>query len=165
MANPAAYRRNDRVSRIIEASPHAIYRAMINPDDLMSWLPPKGMSGEVRAFEPRAGGAYEVALFYEHNGQAAPGKTSADSDIVNGRFIEVVANERIVQEFAFDSPDPAFAGVMTMTWQFTPVPQGTEVTITCENVPDGILQEDHIAGMTSTLDNLAAFIERKAIEL
>lgn len=46
-----------------------------------------------------------------------------------------------------------------MTWNLDEVPGGTKVTIVCKNVPVGIKQEDHEAGMSSTLANLAAFFE------
>ena len=49
---------------------------------------------------------------------------------------------------------------MTMTWSLAAVAAGTEVTIRCEDVPPGIRKEDHDEGLRSTLDNLAAFIER-----
>lgn len=64
-----------------------------------------------------------------------------------------------MQSVTFDSDDPAFTGAIRMTWKLTPVPDGTEVTIVCENVPDGIRSEDHDAGLRSTLENLAAFAE------
>jgi Activator of Hsp90 ATPase homolog 1-like protein len=65
-----------------------------------------------------------------------------------------------VQLVEFESDDPAFSGEMKMTWTFTAVPEGTEVSILAENVPEGIRPEDHEAGFRSTLDNLAAFTER-----
>ncbi len=61
-------------------------------------------------------------------------------------------------EFEFD--DAAFAGAMTMTWSFAAVPDGTEVTIACEGVPEGIRPEDHDVGLKSSLENLTAFTER-----
>jgi len=36
---------------------------------------------------------------------------------------------------------------------------GTLVTVRCENVPAGIRREDHQAGLSSTLNNLAALAE------
>lgn len=45
-----------------------------------------------------------------------------------------------------------------MTWLFEPAPDGTNVTITAENVPAGISAEDHAAGLASTLENLASFV-------
>ena len=50
--------------------------------------------------------------------------------------------------------DPKFAGEMIETWYLEEVEAGTKVTIICENVPEGILKEDHDAGLKSTLDNL-----------
>jgi hypothetical protein len=65
---------------------------------------------------------------------------------------------RIEQAVVFDSEDPAFAGTM-ITWTFKAIPEGTEVTVRCENVPEGIRPEDHAKGLGSTLENLAAFAE------
>ncbi|MGV3481509.1 MAG: SRPBCC domain-containing protein, partial [Sphingobium sp.] len=81
------------------------------------------------------------------------------ADIVDGRFAELVPSQRIVELVDFQSDDPAFAGTMKITTSLTPVPGGTEVAITCENVPGGISPKDHQAGMNSTLANLAAYIE------
>lgn len=100
-----------------------------------------------------------MALTFAQPGHSTPGKTSEDTDVVEGRFLELLPDERIVQLVKFESEDPAFAGAMTMTWTLTAVPGGTEVAILCENVPEGIRQEDHDAGLKSTLDNLATFVE------
>jgi hypothetical protein len=49
---------------------------------------------------------------------------------------------------------------MNMTWTFTAVAGGTNVTVRAEDVPAGIRPEDHKAGFKSTLENLAAFVEK-----
>jgi uncharacterized protein YndB with AHSA1/START domain len=144
------------------ASPQTIYRALLDPEALVSWLPPEGMKCHVDGFDPREGGTYRMSLTYEGLDHSTPGKTSEHSDVVRGRFVELVPDERIVQLVEFDSDDPAFAGAMTMTWALAAVPEGTNVTILCENVPEGIRQEDHDAGLRSTLENLAAFNSRGA---
>jgi hypothetical protein len=59
----------------------------------------------------------------------------------------------------FVSDDPAFAGTMTMTWAVRAVDGGTRVEITADDVPDGISADDHAAGLTSSLDNLARYVE------
>lgn len=46
-----------------------------------------------------------------------------------------------------------------MTWTLNAVTGGTEVEMRAENVPAGISQEDHLAGIRSKLENLAAFVE------
>ncbi|MEW5716893.1 SRPBCC domain-containing protein [Pseudomonas sp. SB113] len=50
-----------------------------------------------------------------------------------------------------------------MTWSVKPVDGGTEVSLICENVPAGIRAEDHAEGLSSTLDNLAAFVCKSAL--
>jgi uncharacterized protein YndB with AHSA1/START domain len=151
--------RIDAASRVIKASRQAIYRAFLNPDALVKWLPPEGMTGRLYEFDPRDGGSYRMALIYEERGPSVRGKTSEDTDVVEGRFLELVPDERVVQVVKFRSDDPAFAGEMRMTWSLSSTPDGTMVTITCENVPEGIRPEDHDAGLRSTLDNLAQFVE------
>jgi uncharacterized protein YndB with AHSA1/START domain len=161
MSSPTVRGRTDRASRHIKASPQAIYRALIDPKAVAVWLPPKGMTCQIHAFEPWAGGAYQVTLFYKNDDHASPGKTSAHADVVNGCFVALCEDECVVQRFAFESDDPDFAGTMAMTWQLAVMPDGTtEVTITCEGVPRGISAEDHHIGMSSTLANLAAFTEQ-----
>ncbi len=59
----------------------------------------------------------------------------------------------------FASDDPAFAGTMTMTWAVQAVGGGTRVEITADDVPDGISADDHAAGLSSSLDNLARHVE------
>jgi len=90
----------------------------------------------------------------------APGKASADSDIVEARFIDIVPGERVVQAVDFVSDDPAYAGTMTMTWQVTPVEAGTRVDIIAEDVPDGISADDHATGLASSLTKLTAYLQR-----
>jgi hypothetical protein len=65
-----------------------------------------------------------------------------------------------VQEVDFESDDPAYAGTMTMTWTLTPAADGTLVEIRADDVPAGISQADHAAGMASSLDHLAGYLER-----
>jgi uncharacterized protein YndB with AHSA1/START domain len=87
------------------------------------------------------------------------GKTSADSDIVDVRYIDIRPNDQVVQAVDFVSDAPEFAGTMTMTWTVQDTPCGTLVEIVADDVPDGISAEDHVAGLASSLDNLATFVE------
>jgi len=150
--------RVDTASRLIRASPSAIYRAFATADAMEKWLPPPNMSARVLTLSFREGGAYRMRLTYNAS-QHAPGKTSEDSDEVQVRFVKLVPNERIEQAVTFDSQDPAFSGEMRITWVLEPARDGTLVTVRCDDVPSGIRAEDHQAGLTSTLDNLAAFVE------
>jgi uncharacterized protein YndB with AHSA1/START domain len=159
MATGSGKTRIDCASRVVRASPRAIYQAYMDPDALVSWLPPAGMKGRIDAFDPHVGGSYRMELTYTQPDHSAPGKTSGRSDIVRGQFLELVPGKRIVQEIEFESEDPRYSGKMKITWSLTVVPRGTDVSICCENVPDAIRREDHEAGLKSTLENLATFTE------
>lgn len=151
--------RTDTASRLVAAPPDRVYAALVDPEALLAWLPPEGMSGSFDRFDARPGGSYRLTLRYA-DASSAPGKATADSDIVEGRFVDLVPGVRVVQAADFVSDDPAFAGTMTMTWEVTAVGTGTRVDIRADNVPAGISAEDHAAGLASSLANLAAYLER-----
>jgi uncharacterized protein YndB with AHSA1/START domain len=151
--------RTDRGSRVIAASRERVWAALVDPGALLAWLPPGEMTGRFERFDARPGGSYRMVLTYS-DASGAPGKASADSDIVEARFIDIVPGERVVQAVDFVSDDPAYAGTMTMTWQVTPVDAGTRVDIVAEDVPDGISAEDHATGLASSLTKLAAYLQR-----
>lgn len=150
--------RTHTASRTIIASQRAIFRAFLDPEAVASWRPPKGMSAKVFAFDPRPDGVYKMAFIYSETDHGR-GKSTADADIFEGRFVELVPDELIVEEVQFESDNPAFAGTMTITTALLPVTGGTKVSIRAENVPLGISADDHRIGMESTLKNLANFIE------
>jgi len=150
--------RTDSETRFIAAPAEVIYRAFVNPAAWPLWLPPDGMTGEVFEFDGRPGGIYRMALTYR-DGHPNAGKSSDSSDVVQGRFAELVPNERVVQLVTFQSDDPVFAGEMRMTWSLSPAIGGTDVSIVAENVPMGISKADHAVGMRSTLNKLARFVE------
>src|SRR5689334_21600635 len=151
--------RTDRGSRVISAPPERVWAALVDPGALLAWLPPGEMTGRFERFDARPGGSYRMVLTYP-DASGAPGKADADSDIVEARFVDIVPGERVVQAVDFVSDDPAYAGTMTMTWQVTPVEEGTLVDIIAEDVPDGISADDHAAGLASSLAQLAAYLRR-----
>lgn len=149
--------RTDRVERVVPAPPERVFRAFTDPDDLVAWLPPEGMSGRFEHADIRPGGSYRMVLTYDATGR---GKTTDDTDVVEVRILDVVPGERIVQAADFASDDPAFAGTMTMIWTVAPHPDGSLVEIRADDVPSGISAADHEAGIGSSLDNLAVHLAR-----
>lgn len=144
-------------SRTILASPRAIFRALLDPEVLVKWRPPAGMSARLRAFDPRAGGGYCIEMRYGDASRV--GKTTRSSDIVWVRFETIDPDDSIVERIRFDSEDPAFAGEMRLTTSLRAVADGTQVTFIAEHVPAGIDEADHRTGMESSLKNLANLLE------
>jgi uncharacterized protein YndB with AHSA1/START domain len=150
--------RTDTASRLIAAPAERVYAALVDPEHLLAWLPPQRMTARFEHFDARRGGSYRLVLTYQDAGHGG-GKTTADSDVVEARYVDLVPDVRVVQAIDFESDDPSFAGSMTMTWQVSPVEGGTLVEITAANVPDDISADDHAIGMASSLANLAEHLE------
>ena len=144
---------------MISATPERVYAALVDPEALAEWLAPEGMTARFERFDPRPGGSYRLVLTYK-DPEAGSGKATADSDVVEARFVALEPGEKVVQEVVFESDDPSFAGTMTMTWDISAVDGGALVEITADDVPDGISAEDHAAGMASSLANLAEHLTR-----
>ena len=151
--------RTDAASQVIASAAHTIYHAYLDQDAIAAWRPPQGMRGEIHTFDPREGGGYRMSFIYMQAGDEAPGKTTPHADTFEGRFVELIPDRRIVERIEFMTDNPAFAGPMTIITTLKPVPGGTEVTVVCENVPAGISETDHQAGLASSLANLASVTE------
>lgn len=151
--------RTHRASRTILAPPRAIYRAFLDADAVASWRPPVGMTARIERFVPKIGGGYRMAFIYPE-GSAEDGKSGSGEDIVEGQFVDLIPDQRIVEAVAFQSDDPDFAGTMMITTTIEREKgNSSKVTILAENVPAGISEADHREGMSSTLRNLANLVE------
>ena len=148
-----------RTSRVIRARPEELYAAFVDPDALVAWLPPAGMTGQMHAFDARVGGGYRMSLFYPPGEQVFRGKTSEREDMVEVRFVELTPPRRIVEMVSFVTTDPALLGEMTMTATFETVAGGTEVTLLFEHLPPGLRAEDNEAGARMSLEQLARRFE------
>jgi uncharacterized protein YndB with AHSA1/START domain len=144
---------------VIAAPLGRVWAALVDPGALLAWLPPGGMAGRFERFDARPGGSYRLVLTYS-GASGARGKATADSDVVEARFVEIVPGQRVVQAVDFVSDDPAYAGTMIMTWEVAAAGAGTRVNIVAEDVPDGVSAEDHAAGLDSSLTKLAAYVEQ-----
>src|SRR5712691_10267838 len=135
MTEPSAGRASTQVSKLIKAPRPAVYQACLDPDALASWRVPDNMRGNVHVFDAREGGTFRMSLTYRDREQSPGGKTSEGTDTFQGRFIELVPDEKIVEVIEFESQDPRFAGEMKMTTSFTDTGEGTEITVRCEGIP------------------------------
>jgi uncharacterized protein YndB with AHSA1/START domain len=148
--------RSDTASRLIKATAARVYHALTDKAQFALWIAPEGARASIDHFDPRPGGSLQITLTFDRPGG---GKTTANTDTVKGRFLEIHKDRSVRQAFVFESDDPSLAGTMTMTWALTPAVGGTAVEVVAENVPAGISKEDHRVGMESSLANLARLVE------
>ena len=150
-----------QTSRTIRANPKEIYNAFLDPDQLLAWLPPGNMTGKLHSFDASVGGGYRISLFYPaKSDQPHPdGKTSAQEDMVDVRFLSLDPPNKIGEAIRFVTDDPTLQGEMTMTATFTPAPTGTDVTLLFTNLPPGLRPEDNDEGARLSLEQLARHVE------
>lgn len=134
--------------RVLRAPAERIYRAFLDADAKMKWLPPHGFTGKVHHFDATVGGTYKMSFTNFSTGH---------SHSFGGTFEELVPHERIRYIDRFD--DPNLPGEMQITVTLTPVSVGTELTIVHEGIPVAIPADACYVGWQESLVLLAQLVE------
>src|SRR5215211_1535754 len=103
-----------RLHRVLRATPERVYRAFLDADAMVKWLPPNGFTGKVHHLDARVGGTYKMSF---------TNFTSGNSHSFGGEYLELVPNERIRHADRFD--DPNLPGEMQTTVSLKQVSVGT----------------------------------------
>lgn len=146
-----------RVSRRVNASRAAVYRALLDADAVAKWRVPDGMTARVHEFDGREGGAFRVSLTYDLPTET--GKSDPRTDTYHGHFVRLVPDEQVVEEVEFETDDPALRGTMTMSTTLTDADRGTDVLVEHEGIPDVVSEQDNETGTRMALANLARLVE------
>jgi uncharacterized protein YndB with AHSA1/START domain len=146
--------------KLVRSTAETVYRAFTDPQALETWLAPGEMTGKIHRFDLRAGGGYEMSLYYPSTDKAGKGKSASNEDRFIARFLELSPPATIVQAIKFNTEDPAFSGEMIMECSFKAMKGGTMVTITFKNIPPGIKPADNEKGTALSLEKLARYLER-----
>jgi uncharacterized protein YndB with AHSA1/START domain len=134
--------------RVLRAPPERIYRAFLDADALVKWLPPHGFTAKVHAMDARVGGRFKVSFTNFSTG---------DTHAFGGEYLELTPHERIVYTDVFD--DPNLPGVTQVTVALKSTAMGTEVQITQEGVPEVIPAQACYLGWQESLALLAQLVE------
>lgn len=137
-----------RFHRVLRCPPERIYRAFLDADALVKWLPPNGFTARMHQQEAVVGGAYRMSFAH-----FASGHTHA----FGGTYVELVPHERLRYTARFD--DPQLAGEMQTTVTLAPVARGTELNVVQEGIPALIPADDCYLGWQDSLTLLARLVE------
>jgi uncharacterized protein YndB with AHSA1/START domain len=146
-----------RISRHVNAPRASVYRALLDPRAVATWMVPNGMTSQVHVFDPREGGLFRISLTYDE--PTGTGKTTAQTDTYHGHFVKLVPNEQVVEVMEFETSDPAMRGEMKATFTLTDAGGGTDVLAVHDDLPPGLSPADNETGWRMALDKLAAFVE------
>lgn len=146
-----------RISYHVNAPRTTVDRALLDPDAIAKWKVPNGMTCQVHAFEAREGGAFRISLAYDAPTQT--GKTTAQTDTYNGRFLKLVPNEEVVEVDEFETMDPALRGEMTITIKLADANGGTDLLALHDGLPPGLSPIENETGWRMALTKLAAILD------
>ena len=137
-----------RFHRVLRAKPETVYRAFLDADAKVKWLPPDGFTGKVHHLEAKVGGSYKMSFKNFATGQ---------SHSFGGKFLELVPHERIRHTDKFD--DPNLPGEMQTTIELKAVSCGCELNVVQEGIPTVIPVDGCYLGWQQSLGYLAKLVE------
>lgn len=137
-----------RLHRVFAAKPERVYKAFLDADAKVKWLPPNGFTGKVHHQEVKVGGTYKMSFTNLGTG---------NSHSWGGKYLELTPNERIRYTDKFD--DPNLPGEMLVTVDLKKVSVGTEINIVQEGIPKAIPVEACYLGWQESLSLLKLLVE------
>jgi uncharacterized protein YndB with AHSA1/START domain len=137
-----------RLHRVLRATPERVYRAFLDADAMVKWLPPNGFTGKVHQLDAKVGGTHKMSF---------TNLTTGKSHSFGGRYLELTPHERIRYTDKFD--DPNLPGEMQTAVTLKKVSVGTELSIVQEGVSDVIPAEACYLGWQESLALLAKLVE------
>jgi uncharacterized protein YndB with AHSA1/START domain len=137
-----------RLHRVLRATPERVYRAFLDADALVKWLPPNGFTAKVHHMDVKPGGSFKMSFTNFTNGK---------SHSFGGEYLELTPYERIRYTDRFD--DPNLPGVIQVTITLQKVLLGTELNVVQEGIPAVIPAEACHLGWQESLILLAKLVE------
>jgi uncharacterized protein YndB with AHSA1/START domain len=137
-----------KLHRVLRTTPEKLYRAFLDPQAKVKWLPPHGFTGQVHSIDPKVGGGYHMSF---------SNFTTGHSHSFRGVYLELIPNEFLRYTDTFD--DPNLPGEMQVRVEIKKCMVGVELNITQEGVPDVIPAEACYLGWQESLTLLAQLVE------
>lgn len=137
-----------QLHRVLRAKPERVYKAFLDPEAMVKWIPPHGFTGKVHHSDVRVGGSYRMSFTNFATGQ---------SHAFGGTYLELTPHERIRYNDQFE--DPSLPGTMQVTITLREVSCGTELRIVQEGLPAVIPVEACYLGWQESMHLLAMLVE------
>ncbi|HEX2581016.1 MAG TPA: SRPBCC domain-containing protein [Dongiaceae bacterium] len=132
------------VRRFFEASAERLFRAWTDPERIVTWFGPKGMTCLAAEIDLRVGGHYHLS-----------------NRLPNGAPLEIFGEYVHIdpcRELIFSWRTGPSNGPERVTVRFLPAGEGTEVEIIHEHIPDRATRDQHESGWNGSLDRLNEFV-------
>ena len=137
-----------KLHRVLRAPAERVYRAFLDPEAMVKWIPPHGFTGKIHHMDLRVGGGYRMSFTNFGTGK---------SHSFGGTYLELTPHERIRYSDSFE--DPNLPGEMQVTITLKTVLCGTELESIQEGVPAVIPVEFCYLGWQESLNLLCLLVE------
>ena len=137
-----------KLHRVLKTTPEKLYKAFLDPDAMVKWLPPHGFTGKVHSINAKVGGSCKMSFM-----NFGTGKVHS----FGCKYLELVPGQKLRYIDTFD--DPNLPGEMTTTVSLRKVMGGTELNIVQEGIPAMIPADMCYLGWQESLENLAHVVE------
>ena len=129
-----------KLHRVFSAPPERVYKAFLDPDALVKWMPPHGFTAKIHHMDATEGGSYRMSFTNFSTGSIHS---------FGGSYAELIPNQRIRYFDRFDNPE--LAGEIEVIIEIKSVLVGTEVNITQSGIPEVIPVEACYLGWQESL--------------
>ena len=137
-----------KLHRVLKSTPEKVYRAFLEPDALIKWIPPYGFTAQIKHLDAKVGGTFRMSFTNFSTGH---------SHSFGGEYLKLVPFELISYTDKFD--DPNLSGEMIVVIHLKKVICGTNVCIEQSGIPDMIPAEMCYLGWQESLTQLANLVE------
>lgn len=142
-----------KLHRVLKSTPEKIYRAFLNRNPLIKWLPPYGFTAQVEHLNAVVGGTFKMSF---------TNFSTEQHHSFGGTYLKLVPFELISYTNKFD--DPNLSGEMIVVIYLKKVMCGTEISIEQSGIPDMIPAEMCYLGWQESLIQLANLVEPDTTE-
>jgi uncharacterized protein YndB with AHSA1/START domain len=135
------------ITRTLNATPHDVFEAWLDPERARAWMGPRGFQVSDVESEARPGGRWRLGLRDENGNELWQG----------GVYREIVQDQRLVFSFAWDEKGGR-GPETTVTLNFVPKAENTIMTLqqgTFESISE---RDSHRTGWNSSFDRLADYL-------
>ncbi|WP_136660433.1 SRPBCC domain-containing protein [Nitratireductor sp. XY-223] len=137
------------IERTIAAPPDKVFDAWINPDMLIQWWGPEGMSIPKHNLDVREGGSWETTMRNAEGGEV----------IVSGIYKAIDRPNRLVFTWAWHQPDGSRGEETEITVTFEAVDRGTKMKLDQRAFAEVSNRDNHRMGWDSSFNCLDKLFE------
>jgi len=138
-----------RIERVFAASPEKLFQAWTDPERLVRWWGPEGMTTPRCEMDVREDGAWQTTMRNE----------KGEEFTVSGVYLTIDPPRRLVFTWAWHNDGVRDGHETEVSIELEPVDGGTRLLLVQQTFKEQEHRDNHKGGWTSSFNDLARFVE------